>query len=133
MNEPKQGLGLGWTVTALGAITGSVGVALGFFLKKSIGIALIILAIVFALNSFREDIFNYLHKIQEHNQASEIRQLELEREKLRLEVQEREQQRKHQAAQEIRRERAEQRQGDARVREVIERADEAIRNAEKYK
>lgn len=133
MEQQPNKLGLGWTVTALAAVTGSVGVLLSLVLKKSLGVALIVGAVVWGLNTFRQDIFDLLNRIQENNQASEIRKLELERERMRLEAEDRERQRKHQAAQEIRRERAEQQRQAERSREALNSLDQAIQNAQKYK
>lgn len=129
MEKQSSKLGLGWTVTALAAVTGGVGVLLSLFLKKSLGVVLIVGAVVWGLNTFRQDIFDLLNTIQENNQASEIRQLELERERMQIEAEDRERQRRHQAAQEARRERAEER----RAKETLNALDLAILKAERQK
>lgn len=100
------------------AIVGASTVALGYMLKRSISIAIVIGAVVMAIGSFKQDVVNLVYDAREKQEASEIRQLELERERMRLEAEERERLLKHKSAQAARQERAEQRRLDEKMRDV---------------
>ncbi len=116
MTDQRKGLGAGWVITILGAITGAVSVVFGFLLQKSLSVVIIVMAVVFAIGTFKDDILSLVKDQQRQSEASEIRQLEFERERLRLEAEERQQRLKLEAEQRAREARAQQ----ARERERAE-------------
>jgi hypothetical protein len=125
MSDERKGLGAGWVVTLLGAITGAVSVALGFMLKRSLGVVLVIMAVVFAVGSIKGDLLGMFSDWQQRQEASEIRKLEFEREKLRLESEERKQRLKAEAEQRAREQRLQEqeRAKQASTTETVVRTD----------
>lgn len=118
MTDQRKGLGAGWVITILGAITGAVSVVFGFLLQKSLSVVIIVMAVVFAIGTFKDDILSLVKDQQRQSEASEIRQLEFERERLRLEAEERQQRLKLEAEQRAREARAQQAREKQRAEEL---------------
>lgn len=109
---------MAWVATFITAVVGATTVALGYMLKRSISIAIVIGAVVVAIGSFKQDIVNLVYDARAKQEASEVRRLELERERMRLEAEERDRLLKYKSAQAARQERAEQRRLDEKMADV---------------
>jgi hypothetical protein len=118
MEQQSKTLGAGWVITILGAITGAVGVVFGYLFQKSLSVIIIVMAVVFAIGTFKDDVLGLVKDQQKRNEASEIRQLEFERERLRLEAEERQQRLKLEAEQRAREARAQQAREKQRAEEL---------------
>lgn len=86
MSDERKGLGAGWVVAILGTVAGAASVALGFFLKRSIGIVLVILAVSYAISQVKGDLVGVWQDWNKRAEASEVRQQALEAERLKLET-----------------------------------------------
>lgn len=86
MSDQRRGLGAGWVVAILGTAAGAASVALGFLLKRSIGIVLIILAVSYAFSQVKGDLVGVWQDWNRRTEASEVRQQALEAERLKLEA-----------------------------------------------
>lgn len=86
MSDERKGLGTGWVVAILGTVAGAASVALGFFLKRSIGIVLVILAVSYAISQVKGDIVGVWQDWNRRTEAQDVRQQALEAERLKLEA-----------------------------------------------
>jgi hypothetical protein len=86
MADKRPGLGAGWVMAILGTVTGAASVALGFILRRSIGIVLIILAVSYAISQVKGDLVGVWQDWNRRAEAQDVRQQALEAERLKLEA-----------------------------------------------
>ena len=86
MSDDGRKLGAGWVVAILGTVAGAASVTLGFFLKRSIGIVLVILAVSYAISQVKGDLVGVWQDWNRRTEAQDVRQQALEAERLKLEA-----------------------------------------------